>query len=152
MEILAISYTSGLSSAYLGHGLRDRLPDFYVQVSSTNLITMSVPPAMEQPIIKKYKLKKDGRPAKTPLFLGHNCENNIQLLDMVDFIKGWTKFARKSQMVINDTIVFNPMDNDFDFRLYREGSSVEVIWGCKKHRSGPWIDPNYKAPPRNRRQ
>jgi hypothetical protein len=70
MEILAISYTCGLSSAHLGHGLRDRLPDFYVQVSSTNLITMSVPPAMEQPIIKKYKLKKDGRPAKKPLFLG----------------------------------------------------------------------------------
>jgi hypothetical protein len=31
---------------------------------------MSVPPAMEKPLIKKYKLKKDGPSAKMLLFLG----------------------------------------------------------------------------------
>jgi hypothetical protein len=70
----------------------------------------------------------------------------------VAFIKGWTEFAVKSQIAINDTIVFTHMDGGFDFWLYREGNSVVVIWGCKKHHSGPWADPCCKPPKRNRRQ
>jgi hypothetical protein len=37
------------------------------------------------------------------------------------------------------------IQDGFNFRLDREGTSVEVIWGCKKHRSGPCTDPRYKA-------
>jgi hypothetical protein len=33
----------------------------------------------------------------------------------VVFIKGWTKFDRKSQMVVDDMIIFTPMDGGFDF-------------------------------------
>jgi hypothetical protein len=33
--------------AHLGHGLRENLPTFFVQVSSTDLLTMSVSLAME---------------------------------------------------------------------------------------------------------
>jgi hypothetical protein len=33
--------------AHLGHSLREKLPSFFVQVSSTDLLTMSVPPATE---------------------------------------------------------------------------------------------------------
>jgi hypothetical protein len=50
-----------------------------------------MPPAMEQPIIKKYKLKKEGLLMKTPLYLGLFCENNVQLQwmgDRVVFTKG----------------------------------------------------------------
>jgi hypothetical protein len=46
------------------------------------------------------------------------CRNNIQPQwtgDRVVFIKGWTEFDRKSQMVIDDTIVFTPMDGGFNF-------------------------------------
>jgi hypothetical protein len=126
-----------------------------MQVSGTDLLTMSMPPDMEQPLIKKYKLKKEGPFVKTPLFLGQFCESNVQLqwtADRVTFIKGWTKFVRKSEITINNTIVFTPMDDGFDFRLHREGTSMEVIWGCKKHSSRPWEDPRYKAPKRNKRQ
>jgi hypothetical protein len=56
--------------AHLGHDPRERLPAFFVQVSSTDVLTMSVPPAMELPLIKKYKMKKEGPHVKTPLFLG----------------------------------------------------------------------------------
>jgi hypothetical protein len=34
------------------------------------VLNMCVPPAMEQPFIKKYKLKKKGLPVKTSLYLG----------------------------------------------------------------------------------
>jgi hypothetical protein len=30
-------------------------------------------------------------------------------------IKGWTEFTRKSQMAFNDTTVFAPMNDNFDF-------------------------------------
>jgi hypothetical protein len=59
------------------------------------------------------------------------------MADRVAFSKGWAQFAVKSQMAVNDTVIFIPMDGGFDFRFYRKGISMEVIWGCKKHRSGP---------------
>jgi hypothetical protein len=81
-------------------------------------------------------------------------ENNVQLkwtAGRVAFIKGWKEFIKKPKILVHDTIVFTPVDNGFDIRLYREGTSVEVIWGCKKHRLGPWADPCYKRPRCHRR-
>jgi hypothetical protein len=47
---------------------------------------------------------------------------------------GWVIGWCLLKEAVNNTIVFTPMDDGFD----RKGTSVEVIWGCKKHRSGPW--------------
>jgi hypothetical protein len=51
--------------------------------------------------------------------MGKYYENNVQLLwrgDMVAFIKGWSEFARKSEMSIDEMVVFTPMDDGFDLR------------------------------------
>jgi hypothetical protein len=45
--------------AHLGHGPSLKHPAFFVQVSSSDFLTLGVPPTMERPVIKKYKLKKD---------------------------------------------------------------------------------------------
>jgi hypothetical protein len=58
--------------------------------------------------------------------------------ERVAFIKGWSEFAQKSEMTIDDTIVFIPMDGSFDVQLYRSDTSVASIWGCKKHHHSHW--------------
>jgi hypothetical protein len=50
-----------------------------VQVSSSGLLTLSMPLSMEHPVIKKYKLKKDGTPVKMLLYLVLFYENNVHL-------------------------------------------------------------------------
>jgi hypothetical protein len=65
--------------AHLGHGLRQKLLSFFMQLSTSDLLALSMPPTMEQMLIKKYKLNKDGHPMKTLFYLGKNYENNVQL-------------------------------------------------------------------------
>ena len=84
--------------ANLGHGPRDRLPAFFVQVSSQDLLALAVPPFMEQLLIRKYKLKNNGPPVKVCLYQREYCQYKVQLqwrAGRVGFIKGWSEFAGK---------------------------------------------------------
>ena len=63
----------------LGHGPRDRLPAFFTQVSSQDLLVLTVPPFMEQLLIKKYKLKNNGPPVKVCLYQRDYCHYKVQL-------------------------------------------------------------------------
>jgi hypothetical protein len=47
-------------------------------------------------------------------------------------------------MVIDDTVIFTPMDGGFDVKVYRYGISVVNIWECEKPRQGHWEDPLYE--------
>jgi hypothetical protein len=57
-------------SANLGLGPRQKLQAFYVQLSNSGLLALSVPTAMVKPLIKKYKLKNGGQLVKMSLYLG----------------------------------------------------------------------------------
>jgi hypothetical protein len=50
-----------------------------VQVSRSGLRTLSVPLAIEHPVIKKYMLKKDELPVKMLLYLVLFYENNCNI-------------------------------------------------------------------------
>ena len=97
--------------ANLGHGPRDRLPAFFVQVSSQDLLALAVPPFMEQLLIKKYKLKNNGPPVKVCLYEREYCQYKVQLqwrAGRVGFSKGWSEFTEKAQIAVDDTLVFTP--------------------------------------------
>jgi hypothetical protein len=57
-------------SANLGHGTRQKLRAFFVQLSNTDILALSVPPTMERSLITKYKFNNGGQPVETPLYLG----------------------------------------------------------------------------------
>ena len=53
-------------------------------------IFLAVPPAMEQLLIKKYKLENNGPPVKVALYMGERCEHRVQLqwrAERVGFIR-----------------------------------------------------------------
>jgi hypothetical protein len=59
--------------AYLSHSPRQKASCHLRAGLNTDLLTLSLPLAMEQPVIKKYKLKKDIPPVKTSLYMGLFC-------------------------------------------------------------------------------
>ncbi|KAK1645119.1 hypothetical protein QYE76_062924 [Lolium multiflorum] len=63
--------------ANLGHGLRERLPTFFLQLESQDIYALAVPPAMEHLLIKKYKLKNNDPPVKVALYMGERCEHKV---------------------------------------------------------------------------
>jgi hypothetical protein len=86
--------------------------------------------------------------SRNAAYLGKYCENNVQLrwrCERVALIKGWSEFIGKAEMSADKMCVFTPIDGGFDFNFYKKGTSVEIIWSCKKHRQGPWADPRYEG-------
>jgi hypothetical protein len=68
----------------------------------------------------KYKHKNNGPPVKVILYMDEHCEHKVQLkAERVCFIKSWSKFVGKGQLDVDDTIVFTPIDNDFQVEVYR---------------------------------
>ena len=65
--------------AQLGHGPRERIPAFFVQVESQDVLALTVPPVTEKPQIKKYKLKNNGPPVKVALYMGDYYEYKVSL-------------------------------------------------------------------------
>ena len=63
--------------ANLGHGPMERLPAFYMQLESPDVLALSVPPATEKLLVQKYKLNNGGQPVKPKLYLGQFCENKV---------------------------------------------------------------------------
>jgi hypothetical protein len=52
--------------------------------------------------------------------MDEHCEHKVQLkAERVCFIKSWSKFVGKGQLDVDDTIVFTPIDNDFQVEVYR---------------------------------
>ena len=56
----------------------------------------------------------------------------------VFFWKGWDVFAKESKLEVDDTVVFTPMDDGFAVQVYMHATSVGIVWGCRRHRAGPW--------------
>jgi hypothetical protein len=46
-------------------------------VESQDLLALTVPPFMEQSLIKKYKLKNNGPPVKVAMYMGDYCEYKV---------------------------------------------------------------------------
>jgi hypothetical protein len=115
-----------------------------VQVESRDLRALAVPSYMEQPLIRKYKLINNGPRVKVFLYLGEHCEWKVQLQwigQRVGFIKSWSKFAAKILLHVDDTLVFTPQDDGFKVDVFRKETSYSSIFGCKRHREGPYVDP-----------
>lgn len=74
----------------LGHGPREKLHAFFMQVESQGLLALIVTPVMEYPLIKKYNLKNNGPTVKLVLYMGDYREYKVQLqwkYERVGFIK-----------------------------------------------------------------
>jgi hypothetical protein len=61
-----------------------------VQLKSQDLHALSVPPIMEQLLIKKYKLKNNGTLVKVALYMGERCEYRV-LLQWTAYCDGFIK-------------------------------------------------------------
>jgi hypothetical protein len=113
-------------------------------VQSHDLCALAVPPYMEQPLIRKYKLKNNGPPVKVCLYLGERCEWKVQLQwtgQRVGFIKSWSEFTARILLHVDDTLVFTPQNDGFKVDLFRKEMSCSNVFGCKRHREGPFADP-----------
>jgi hypothetical protein len=113
--------------ADLGHAPRVRVSAFFVQLERQDLIALAVPPYLKQHLISKYKLKNNGPPVKMWLYMGKRCTVKVQLqwrAEHVGFIKGWSEFAGRLALHIDNAIVYTPMDDDFKVDVFKKETSA----------------------------
>jgi hypothetical protein len=99
---------------------------------------------MEQLLITKYKLKNNAPSVKVCLYMGQHCEWKVQLKwtgQRTVFTKGWSEFAARLLLRVDDTLVFTPQDDGFKVDIFRKETSCSSIFSCKRHREGPYVDP-----------
>jgi hypothetical protein len=47
--------------------------------------------------------------------------------------KGWSKFAEKTHMEASGTLIFTYKNGGFQLQMYREATSMEIVWSFNKH-------------------
>ncbi|KAK1693823.1 hypothetical protein QYE76_010520 [Lolium multiflorum] len=61
----------------------------------------------------------------------------------VGFIKSWSEFCDRIMQHVDDTLVFTPQDEGFKVAVFRKETSVSSVFGCNRHREGPFADPRH---------
>jgi hypothetical protein len=100
---------------------------------------------MERHLINKHKLKNNGPSVKVCLYTGERCERKVQLkwrVERIGFIKSWSEFAARLGLRVDDRIVFTPRDDSFKVDAFRKETLCSIIFSCKRHREGPYVDPH----------